>query len=111
MKTKSGTKPSFRPIVDNLIDDIVPHLEKGDIIVDAGNSYWGDSIRRHGRLAGQGIHFVDLGTSGGVEGARHGACFMAGGDRGPIARIEPLLLELAALGGCSCQQAAFGYDR
>jgi len=70
------------PAVDRVIDDIVPHLEKGDILVDGGNSYWGDSIRRHRRLSEKGISFVDLGTSGGVEGARHGACFTVGGDGG-----------------------------
>jgi 6-phosphogluconate dehydrogenase len=87
------------PIVDRIIDDLVPHLETGDVVVDGGNSYWGDSIRRQGRLSEKGIHFVDLGTSGGVEGARHGACFMAGGEKAPVARIEPLLLELATPGG------------
>lgn len=87
------------PIVDRVIDDIVPHMDEGDIIVDAGNSYWGDSIRRHRRLSGKGINFVDLGTSGGVEGARHGACFMAGGEKEPITRIEPILIELATPGG------------
>ena len=87
------------PIVDRVIDDLVPHLDRGDIIVDIGNSYWGDSIRRHRRLSEKGIHFVDLGTSGGVEGARHGACFMAGGEDEPIGRIEPLLVELATPGG------------
>ena len=87
------------PIVDRVIDDIVPYIDKGDVIVDAGNSYWGDSIRRHRRLSEKGVNFVDLGTSGGVEGARHGACFMAGGDKEPITRIEPILTELATPGG------------
>jgi 6-phosphogluconate dehydrogenase len=87
------------PDVDRVIDNIVPHLEKGDIIVDGGNSYWGDSIHRHRRLSEKGVHLVDLGTSGGIEGARHGACFMAGGDTDAIARIEPLLLDLAIPGG------------
>jgi 6-phosphogluconate dehydrogenase len=87
------------PIVDRVMDDLLPHLDQGDIIVDAGNSYWGDSIRRHRRLLEKGIHLVDLGTSGGVEGARHGACFMAGGHKESMARIEPLLFELATPGG------------
>lgn len=87
------------PAVDRAIDDILPHLDKGDILVDGGNSYWGDSIHRYRRLSEKGINFVDLGTSGGVEGARHGACFMAGGDKNAIARIEPLLLELATPSG------------
>ncbi len=87
------------PIVDRVIDDLVPHLDRGDIIVDSGNSYWGDSIRRHRRLSEKGISFVDLGTSGGVEGARNGACFMVGGDEDAIARIETMLLDLATPGG------------
>jgi len=87
------------PAVDRAIGDILPHLDKGDILIDGGNSYWGDSIRRYRRLSEKGINFVDLGTSGGVEGARHGACFMAGGDKNAIARIEPLLLELATPSG------------
>ncbi len=87
------------PEVDQVLDDIAQELEPGDILVDGGNSYWGDSIRRHQRFQEKGIRFVDLGTSGGVEGARHGACFMAGGDKEAIARIEPMLLELATDGG------------
>ncbi|MGH7829856.1 MAG: phosphogluconate dehydrogenase (NAD(+)-dependent, decarboxylating), partial [Candidatus Binatia bacterium] len=87
------------PAVDRLLDEIAPLLEKGDIVIDAGNSYWGDSIRRYQRLREQGIHLVDLGTSGGVDGARHGACFMAGGEREAVSRIEPILLQLAVEGG------------
>jgi len=80
------------PSVDRVIDDLVPRLDKGDVVVDAGNSYWGDSIRCHRRLAKKGIHLVDLGTSGGVEGARHGACFMAGGEEEAMARVEQILI-------------------
>jgi 6-phosphogluconate dehydrogenase len=87
------------PAVDKLIDELAPRLERGDIIVDGGNSYWGDSIRRHRRLREQGLHLVDLGTSGGVEGALHGACFMAGGEPEAVARLEPMLRELAVEGG------------
>jgi 6-phosphogluconate dehydrogenase len=87
------------PIVDTVIHDLAEHLEKGDIIVDGGNSYWGDSIRRAQDLKKRGIYFIDLGTSGGVEGARHGACFMAGGDPEAIENIEPILKALAQSGG------------
>jgi 6-phosphogluconate dehydrogenase len=87
------------PVVDKLLDDLAAQLDPGDILVDGGTSYWGDSIRRHQRLKEQGIQFGDLGTSGGVEGARHGACFMAGGEPEVIARIEPILLYLTTDGG------------
>jgi 6-phosphogluconate dehydrogenase len=69
------------------------------VLVDGGNSYWGDSIRRQRRLKERGIHFVDLGTSGGFDGARNGACFMAGGEREAVERVEPILQELAVEGG------------
>lgn len=87
------------PIVDAVIDDLASHLEKGDIIVDGGNSYWGDSIRRAQRLKEKGVHLIDLGTSGGVEGARHGACFMAGGDPEAVKKLESILKDLAQPGG------------
>jgi 6-phosphogluconate dehydrogenase len=85
--------------VDKVLGDLAAELEEGDVIVDGGNSYWGDSIRRHRSLRERGIHLVDLGTSGGVDGARHGACFMAGGEPAPIRQIEPILLALATPGG------------
>ncbi len=87
------------PAVDEVLDDLAEELDEGDVLVDGGNSYWGDSIRRHRRLADRGVRFVDLGTSGGFEGARHGACFMAGGEREAVARVEPILLDLAVEGG------------
>jgi 6-phosphogluconate dehydrogenase len=67
----------------------------GDVVVDGGNSHWEDSRRRHGLFAGHGIRFLDVGTSGGLLGARHGACFMAGGDRDGYLVVEPLLNDLA----------------
>lgn len=87
------------PIVDKVLNDLAKELESGDIIVDGGNSYWGDSIRRHRQLKERGIQLVDLGTSGGVDGARHGACFMVGGEKTAVARIEPILRALAVEGG------------
>jgi len=87
------------PLVDSLIDQLCDELEPGDLIVDAGNSYWGDSIRRHARVAERGLRFCDLGTSGGISGARHGACFMVGGERDAVERVEPMLIELAVDGG------------
>jgi len=85
--------------VDEVITKLSAELEPGDIIVDGGNSYWGDSIRRARKLKEQGLQFIDLGTSGGVDGARYGACFMVGGEREAVARIEPMLLKLAVAEG------------
>jgi 6-phosphogluconate dehydrogenase len=85
--------------VDEILDRLAEIVEPGDILVDGGNSYWGDSLRRYGRLRNRGIHFVDLGTSGGVAGARRGACFMAGGEQDVVESIRPLLVELAVAGG------------
>ncbi|NBC33714.1 MAG: NADP-dependent phosphogluconate dehydrogenase [Alphaproteobacteria bacterium] len=87
------------PIVDSVADQLVPHLQEDDIILDAGNSYWGDSRRRAERYADRGIHFLDLGTSGGVEGARTAPCFMIGGPRAAVEKVEGYLTDLAAPGG------------
>ncbi len=85
--------------VDEIISKLTAVLEPGDMIVDGGNSYWGDSIRRAHKLKEQGFHLIDLGTSGGIDGARDGACFMVGGAREAVARIEPMLLKLAVAEG------------
>ncbi|HTR84913.1 MAG TPA: NADP-dependent phosphogluconate dehydrogenase [Reyranella sp.] len=85
--------------VDKTLDELSAILDAGDIIADGGNSYWGDSIRRHERMRRRGIHFVDLGTSGGPSGALDGACFMVGGDRDPVDKLEPILRPLAIDGG------------
>jgi 6-phosphogluconate dehydrogenase len=76
-------------------EELRRRLAAGDVVMDGGNSHWEDSQRRHAAFARGGIHFVDVGTSGGLRGARHGACFMAGGDRDGYALIEPLLTDLA----------------
>src|SRR5262249_29438580 len=68
------------PPVDTVLAELTEHLQPGDIVADGGNSYWGDSIRRHARLKAKGIHFIDAGTSGGPGGALDGACFMIGGE-------------------------------
>jgi 6-phosphogluconate dehydrogenase len=87
------------PIVDELLDELSGSFEAGDIIADGGNSYWGDSIRRHARLKERGLHFIDVGTSGGPHGALSGCCFMLGGEREPVAKIEPVLRRLAVQDG------------
>jgi len=85
--------------IDGLIDELLPLLNADDIVIDGGNSYWGDSIRRAERLRKEGIYFIDCGTSGGVSGARNGACFMVGGEREAVDKIEPLLKDLAVPNG------------
>ena len=85
--------------VDALIKELKPHLQASDILVDAGNSNYKDSLRRASDLKGHGVHFMDCGTSGGMEGARHGACYMIGGDQGAFEVIEPLLRDTSVSGG------------
>jgi 6-phosphogluconate dehydrogenase len=87
------------PPVDAVLAELEASLKPGDIVADGGNSYWGDSIRRHARLKHKGIHFIDAGTSGGPEGALDGACFMLGGEREAVALVEPMLRALAVEGG------------
>ena len=76
-------------------DELRELLEAGDVAVDGGNSHWEDSQRRHVAFARLHIHFLDVGTSGGLAGARHGACFMAGGLPNAYALVEPLFKDLA----------------
>lgn len=83
------------PAVDGVVGELLDLLDGGDVIVDGGNSHYGDSIRRYRRCRESGVHFVDCGTSGGLAGARHGACFMVGGDEEPVKMIEPILTRLA----------------
>lgn len=90
--------PSGKP-VDDILDQCMKVLDRGDILVDGGNSYWGDSVRRHEYVAKKGFHYIDLGTSGGVRGARNGACFMAGGEKEIVKRVEPILQQLAVKDG------------
>ena len=81
--------------VDSIIADLISLLSKGDIIIDGGNSYYKDSIRRYNKLKEHGINFVDVGTSGGLESARHGACLMVGGDKNIYKQLEFLFRNLA----------------
>jgi 6-phosphogluconate dehydrogenase len=87
------------PTVDGVLDELVPHLEKGDVVMDGGNSFYLDSIEREKRISELGIHFLDCGTSGGLSGARHGACFMVGGKEEGIRIAEPILTTLAVKDG------------
>jgi 6-phosphogluconate dehydrogenase len=82
-------------IVDSVVAELAPHLEDGDTIVDGGNSYYVDDLRRSAELRERGIHFVDVGTSGGVLGLRRGYCLMVGGDEEAVARLTPVFEALA----------------
>lgn len=83
------------PIIEKYIQKLSDILSHGDIVVDGGNSYWGDSVRRSKLLLNQGIHLLDMGTSGGISGAMEGACFMVGGNREAYETIEPFLQKMA----------------
>ncbi|MFH1848717.1 MAG: phosphogluconate dehydrogenase (NAD(+)-dependent, decarboxylating) [archaeon] len=88
--------------VDDMIGKLKPNLSRGDILIDGGNSFYRDSIRRHRELNDLGVRFLDVGTSGGIEGARHGACMMVGGDRKAFKGIEALFSDM-------CVKDGYGY--
>ncbi len=90
--------PSGDP-TESAIHDLLPQLAKGDILVDGGNSYYKDSMRRGDLCSAQGIEFVDAGTSGGIWGLKEGYCLMVGGSAEAFSRLEPLLRALAPEGG------------
>jgi 6-phosphogluconate dehydrogenase len=81
--------------VDDTIAGLEPHLEKGDTLIDGGNSYYVDDIRRAKTLEARGIHYVDVGTSGGVFGLERGYCMMIGGRDEVVARLDPIFAALA----------------
>ena len=82
-------------LVDSVVSELAPHLEEGDTIVDGGNSYYVDDLRRQKELQRQGIHYVDVGVSGGVFGLHRGFCLMVGGDDEAVHRLEPVFEALA----------------
>jgi 6-phosphogluconate dehydrogenase len=82
-------------VVDDTIADFSPHLEAGDILIDGGNSYYIDDLRRAKQLASQNVHYVDVGTSGGVWGLERGYCMMIGGETEVIQRLDPIFAALA----------------
>jgi len=82
-------------VVDSAIAELVPHLETGDILIDGGNSYYVDDIRRAKELKPKGIHYVDVGTSGGVWGLERGYCMMIGGEGEVVKHLDPIFKRLA----------------
>ncbi|HLK42767.1 MAG TPA: decarboxylating 6-phosphogluconate dehydrogenase, partial [Thermoleophilia bacterium] len=81
--------------VDSTIEQLVHKIEKGDILIDGGNSYYRDDVDRMKKLAPQGIHYMDVGTSGGVWGLERGYCLMIGGETAVVKRLDPIFKTLA----------------
>jgi 6-phosphogluconate dehydrogenase len=82
-------------VVDEMIERLLPHLEPGDTLIDGGNTHYIDDIRRAKALAARDIHYVDVGTSGGVFGLERGYCMMIGGEREIVQRLDPIFATLA----------------
>src|SRR6516162_680484 len=82
-------------VVDSTIAELVPHLEPGDILIDGGNSYYVDDLRRAKELKPKGIHYMDVGTSGGVWGLERGYCMMIGGEVEVVKHLDPIFVTLA----------------
>ena len=82
-------------VTEHMIDEIAPQLAKGDVIIDGGNTFWKDDIRRAAALREKGLHYLDVGTSGGVWGLERGYCLMIGGDKQIVERLDPIFAALA----------------
>ena len=81
--------------VDSMLQELLAHLQTGDVVVDGGNSHYVDDIRRASDLESRGIHYLDVGVSGGVWGIERGYCLMIGGTSAEVARLEPIFNTLA----------------
>lgn len=90
--------PSGEP-TDKMLDEVLEYVQKGDIIIDGGNSYYKDSLRRYTLCNGKGIKFLDCGTSGGIWGLKEGYCVMIGGDDDAFSHCEPIFKTLAPKDG------------
>src|SRR6202051_5242275 len=86
--------PSGGP-TEQTVQRLAQHMQSGDTIIDGGNSYFKDDVRRAGQLKGKGIHYVDVGTSGGVWGLERGYCMMIGGPHEAGQRLDPIFATLA----------------
>jgi 6-phosphogluconate dehydrogenase len=82
-------------LVDKIIEEFQPLLEEGDIVIDGGNSYYRDDIRRAGELGKYGVHYLDVGTSGGIFGLERGFCQMIGGEKEIVEHLDPVFASLA----------------
>lgn len=90
-------------VVDATLDELVPKLTAGDVVVDGGNSYYRDDILRAKRLGDAGLHYVDVGTSGGVFGLERGYCLMIGGEADVVRRLDPIFATLAPGAGSAAE--------
>jgi 6-phosphogluconate dehydrogenase len=91
------------PAVDGVVEELAGHLDQGDLLIDGGNSWWEDTVRRQQALASRGLWFLGVGISGGEEGALHGPSIMAGGTQGAYGLVEPVLTRIAAqVEGVAC---------
>jgi 6-phosphogluconate dehydrogenase len=86
-------------IIDKVIEELIPMLSPDDTLIEGGNSFYKDSIKRHNLLKARGIHFLDCGTSGGVSGARNGVCAMIGGDKAVFDRCESVFKSISVPNG------------
>ena len=96
-------------VVDRTIDELAPRLQSGDILIDGGNSHFADDIRRAAALREQGVHYVDVGTSGGVWGVERGFCQMIGGEPAIVGYLDPIFATLAP--GVAAAPPTPGRDR
>ncbi|WP_375445895.1 phosphogluconate dehydrogenase (NAD(+)-dependent, decarboxylating) [uncultured Fibrella sp.] len=87
------------PLIDRVIDQLLPLIKEGDILIDGGNSHYKDTLRRYAMLKEKGINYVDCGTSGGMEGALNGACTMVGGDPDVVSYIDQLFQDMSVENG------------
>ena len=98
-------------VVDPTLKTLVPLLERDDVVIDGGNSYYHDDIRRAAELKPKGIHYVDVGTSGGVWGSERGYCLMIGGEEAVVRRLDPIFAALAPKYRCGAPHARPGEAR
>jgi 6-phosphogluconate dehydrogenase len=91
-------------VVDQTLEDLVVRLQADDVVVDGGNSYYVDDLRRSARLDSAGVHYVDVGTSGGVWGLERGYCLMIGGSANAVERLDPIFKSLAPGASVSVQR-------
>jgi len=92
-------------VVDAALAELTPLLAPGDVAIDGGNSWYGDDLRRAEALAARGLHYVDVGTSGGVFGLERGYCLMIGGEPEPVRRLDPVFASLAPGAGAAPRTA------